>query len=545
MPIFDRVLLAVLAMAALAAGTAASSADTRIFAVKTNRPGVTVERAALDGKELPVVGRGDGSTLFRIDRPNAAVPCANQILFVTSASERVDFSADLCALNWDVTLQLTAPAAPAAAAPEPAVPAAEPATPAPAEPQPSPPSEAAAPAEPEPVPESAPEKQSTGSSFSQTLSIATDDPETTITEVFFDGKPVAITAREGSAVKTEVTGDEKGIVCQRDLGLALSDGRRIARSVNICLNDWQLVVSLAGEPPAAPSTPETALPSPPPAPPVAAPEAALPVPPPAPPKPETALPVPAPAPAPVPAAPTPSAVAEPELAWMFSRAANQATLAYGVPETDDTRLVASCATASSRIKVQILAAASGVGPGSAVPITFAVGPFRKAYSGIAAPVSEMSGVSHPDLEIAVDDPLWQAVIHEHSMTAFVPGQPPAVFSLKGSAAPARQFLAACSPVPVAPPVVRVPVPLPSAGGAPRPGSIDVTYFCIDGSTLRVSYNGRLQTAVVIESGAPPIELRWIPGGGDRYVAGPARLVNRSGEVRFSRFGEPARVCQPR
>ena len=79
MPTSERLFLAGLAfIAMLAAGAAASIADTRIFAVKTNAPGVTIDKATLDGKELPVVGHGDGSTLFRIDRPNAAVPCANQ-----------------------------------------------------------------------------------------------------------------------------------------------------------------------------------------------------------------------------------------------------------------------------------------------------------------------------------------------------------------------------------------------------------------------------------------------------------------------------------
>ena len=191
----------------------------------------------------------------------------------------------------------------------------------------------------------------------------------------------------------------------------------------------------------------------------------------------------------------------------------------------------------------MLATASGAKPASAVPIAFTLGPFRKAYPGIATPVSEMSGISHPEVEIAADDPLWQAIIRERSMSFTVPTEPPVALSLKGSAGPTRQFLAACSPVPVAAAVPDAPA-LPPVETGPRPGGIDVTYFCIDGSTLRVTYDGRLRTAVIVEPGAPPIELRSVAGGGDRYAAGPARLVNRGGEVRFSRFGEPARVCQP-
>ena len=55
-------------IAMLAAGAAGALADTRIFAVKANTPGVTIDKATLDGKELPVVGHGDGVDAFP-DRP--------------------------------------------------------------------------------------------------------------------------------------------------------------------------------------------------------------------------------------------------------------------------------------------------------------------------------------------------------------------------------------------------------------------------------------------------------------------------------------------
>ena len=96
-----------------------------------------------------------------------------------------------------------------------------------------------------------------------------------------------------------------------------------------------------------------------------------------------------------------------------------------------------------------------------------------------------------------------------------------------------------NPVP-GPPAVAGPVVV-----APR-GALIAGYYCLDGSRIDVTYNGQRQTVVVSEPGAPQLLLHWIPGrGGERYVAGPSRLVVRGGEVRFSRYGGPTRVCTAR
>lgn len=501
---------AVAALVAAVLAAAPAAADTRIFSVKTNAPGVTAEQAFLGGKELPIAGRGDDNTLFRIDSPDAAVPCANHLSFVTSNGEKVDLAADLCALNWDVTLQVRAASAPPSAPVEPAAAAETPAAP--------PPPAAAT----DPAPAPAPAAEAAGGAFSQTVTISTSDPNVAIDAVFLEAKPFAIVAREGSAVKIAVAGDDKGITCQRDLGLTLSDGRRLSRSVNICLNDFRVAVALTEDGDAVVPPPEPATPPP------ASPDAAA-----------------APAPvAPATPPPVPSAVVaappgtEPGSAWLFSAAGATANLVFGIPETDSAQFAASCQKTTGKVAITLLETASGAAPGSAVPITFSAGLFTKTYPGKASAVDEMSGSSHPSTDLTVADPLWQAIIKESALTVLVPGQPPFTLSLKGSAAPARQFLALCSPAPV---IVEPATPPPAR--VPGRGAVVAEYFCLDGSVLAVSYQGN--TAVVSEPGAPPLALRWQPGGkAQRYVAGPARLINRAGDIRFTRYGEPARVCQP-
>ncbi|HET7716199.1 MAG TPA: hypothetical protein VFK86_11275, partial [Bauldia sp.] len=108
----------------LGAALSATSAiaDSRIFTVKASEPGVTIEKAFRNGKELAMVGRGDGSTLFRIDEPSTVVACANRFDFVTSTGEKVNLAADMCVLNWEVTVDVAAAPAP----PPPATEATEP-----------------------------------------------------------------------------------------------------------------------------------------------------------------------------------------------------------------------------------------------------------------------------------------------------------------------------------------------------------------------------------------------------------------------------------
>ena len=114
-------------VAAAILSSGAALADSRIFTVKASEPGVTIDQAFRNGKELAVVGRGDGSTLFRIDEPSTIVACANRFDFVTSTGEKVNLAADMCVLNWEVTVDVAAAPAPPAPVAETPPPPADPA----------------------------------------------------------------------------------------------------------------------------------------------------------------------------------------------------------------------------------------------------------------------------------------------------------------------------------------------------------------------------------------------------------------------------------
>jgi hypothetical protein len=476
----------------------AALADSRIFTVKASEPGVTIDQAFRNGKELAVVGRGDGNTLFRIDEPSTIVACANRFDFVTSTGEKVNLAADMCVLNWEVTVDVAAAPAPQAPAaetpPPPDDPAAlPPATSAEAPDLPAIPSVPAVPEVPDDTPPTTTAAPTTPGVFTQVVTVAADDPTVTITGLSLDGAPVVISGRGEGTVQFEIAGSEQGIVCQRELGLTLSDGRQVTQAVNLCLNDWQVKVAVAG----------------------AAPGATLPAP--------------------------PTAPAAEGMTWTFAAGEIAGTLVYGVPQTDATAFVATCNRGSDRITVTLYdASAPGLQPGAAVPVTFTAGGFTKAYQGKMTAVSEESGVANPEVVISAGDPLWSALIREANLGVVAGPAYSATLSLKGSAAPTRQLLATClnapAPAPASPPVAT----------SPAGQGITARYACEIGPGFRVTYLGNRGVAVLNEQGAPPLTLNWMPEGMlGRYVAGEARLVLREDHVRWSRFGERPRTCFPR
>ena len=491
----------------------AAFADTRIFTARASEPGVTIEQAFRNGQELGVVGRGEGTTLFRIDEPSTVVGCANRFDFVTSTGEKINLAADLCVLDWEVVVKVAA-AAPPPAAPEPAAP------PPPAAAAPPPPPAAAA---PPPAPATPPPSAQTppvptipeapgappvmpGETFKQIVTVTLDQPGIRITALTLDREPVTIAGYLGDAAQFEIEGTEQGIVCEHALGLTLSDGRTITQDVNLCLNDWKVTVAVSGAAPAVPTAPGVAGPAP---------------------------------------TPPPPAAPEAPLTWSFTSGEIAATLVHGQPQTDYAPFVATCTKGSERIKVTLFdATAPGLPPGAAVPVTFTAGGFSKSFEGTLGPVEQMSGASHPELVVAVGDPLWSALIREANVGVVAGPAYSATLSLKGSAAPVRELVATCSKA--APPPPPAPPPVAGGGDGGGDGGINVRYACEVGQGFRVVFRGARGTAILTEQGAPPLTLRWVPEGQlGRYVAGEARLTLREDHVRWTRFGERARTCFPR
>jgi hypothetical protein len=502
-PLMSRFLLAPLALLALAS---AAHAETRLFTARTTIPSVTVVQASRNGADLPVAGQNGGATFFRIDNPQGAVPCLNRIRFVASNGQAVDRQVDLCTANWEVIIAVTGTGGTTTttttttntAPPRPPV------------------------AAPKPMPAPAPVAVNLPPSAAQPVAIVTDDPNVTITNVFLRGQEVPVAARQDPYVQINVLGGPSGFECSRDLGLALSDGRRIARVVDVCAANYLVVIPLVGgpRPPAPPAN-------------FRPPVVVQPLPQAPAPQPQAQLP------APPPAATGPEFVSN--MQWLFSVDGASASFAYAIPNADASEFTAVCAQRSRQVAVTLSRSADELGPGGTVPVTFTAGAFTRTYTATGSGVSEQDGISHPVLRLTVADPLWASMIKERALQIQIGSSPAYAISLSGSAAQAKQFLAACSPAPPPPPPVS-DIPQPMPGPMPGPDATALTFFCDDGSTINVAF--QQNTAAVYEPGAPPVVLFSVPSqGGSRWIAGQSQLVGLGEQVYWTRQGMNSRACQ--
>src|ERR1700687_1493019 len=113
--------------AALAILTQSAFAESRLFSVRADKPGVTIDQAMANGQALTIAGKGGGVTFFRMDNPSGAIDCHQHFAFVASSGARQESDVDLCAQNWQVTLHLTTREMVVEPAPAPAPTAAPPA----------------------------------------------------------------------------------------------------------------------------------------------------------------------------------------------------------------------------------------------------------------------------------------------------------------------------------------------------------------------------------------------------------------------------------
>ena len=471
-----RVIESLCFLAVVAAGLVladAASAESRLFSAKASQPGVIIVQAVRNGQQLPIAGQTGAAIFFRVDNPSGPVPCFNRIIFTASNGQRADSQVNICINNGALTVALTGSGSGGGAPGGGTIPA------------------GGGPA-----------------GGSQPVVIATDDPYVTITNVFLRGKPVPIAGRQDPYVQINVLGGPQGFECSRDLGLALSDGRRIARLVDICQSNFLVIVALVGGP--RPPAPPPSLMPPMIQPPVVQ---------------------------PLPTLPQPEQPEQPEVVdsmqWLFSQSGNHASFAYAIPETDASEFTAVCTTRSSKVTITLTRSADEVGPGSKVLVRFTAGAFAKTYTATGSVVSELDGISHPVLQIATSDPLWSALIKESFVAIAIGSSPPYALTLTGSALKAKQFLATCNPPP---PLLEPPV----VGG----GGNAVGYACDDGSSLTVAYDAT--SAVVSEIGVPPIFLFQAPSddGSVRYIAGLNELIGEGEQIFWTREGSFSRACMP-
>ena len=452
--------------AAACLGAGVAHADSRLFSARSGQDGLSVTGASLNGHPLSVAGQGGGVTFFRIDNPGGPVPCVSRIAFTASSGAVATIDADICANGAQVTVPFESAAAPPPTAP--------------------------------PTPASMP---ATGP---QAVTITTDDPNASIDSVFLAGKPVAINRRVGTGVEVMVAPGPTGIACGQDLGLVLADGRRIARAVDICAGNGQVMVRLIGGDAGSTAS------QPPPAP---------------------------------PAMPVDTAPLAAGLTWQFVSSRDNGSLAFAVPGSEQSEFTAVCSPGSGTATLALGRSAPEVQPGQAVNVGFAAGAFSASYTATGSDVSPPGGLSNPLIDLKTSDPLWPAIIKESALTVQIGSAAPYLLSLGGSAAKARQFLAYCNPqevIATPPPIVTFGPPGGNAGFAGG-----VPFRCDNGAFVSVTFDDANDSALVVEPGTPMVVLRRVPSpGGARYVAGASELVGFGEDISWSRSGEPPSTCRP-
>ena len=406
----------------------ATRADTRIFSVETDRPGVTITAVQRGGQPLPEAGRSAARTFFEIDMGSATVPCSNQLAFVASNGQRLEFIVDLCAHNWQVTLPLG-------------------------------------------IAEAQPPSLPPGGLTS--LTIYTDDSNVGIEEVHLDRTPMTIGFSQANSVSIALPSGG-GVKCERDLGLLLTDGRRIARLVNICTRDGAIVVGLDDD---------TAIPTSPPF---------------------------VGSPPPVVSAPAPPAggfqVID-NLAWEFYADSDRGSLVYGLPNSNQTEFHAICSRGSNQVDVAIKRSAPEVRPGVSVPVTFTAGVFAETYSAIGSEFDQLGGLSSPRLTISVDDPIWALLIQKDFLVIQTGSAPAYALSLTGSGAAAKPFIDTCKAQPIAfPPPVTPSLPVTQPGG---------DYACAEENVLFSQQTDIPSRLIFSNAMSQSVQLFWLDYDGRR------------------------------
>ena len=231
-----RVVMPLGVLAALLLVSGESRAESHLFSAHANRPGVTIVGASRNGMNLPVAGQQGAATFFRIDVPNGPVPCQNDLSFMASTGQRVEMSVDLCAANYEVAVAVAGGgnAAPQPM-PAPAPPAQSPATQSPATQSPAP----AAPAR---------------TSSSRSPPTIRTSPSRSLHQ---PARKCRSTSEPIPTSRSRCPPAAAAMGCSQDIGLALSDGRRIARLVDVCQTNFVAVIALAGGP--SPSAPPPSL----------------------------------------------------------------------------------------------------------------------------------------------------------------------------------------------------------------------------------------------------------------------------------------------
>jgi len=124
-----------------------------------------------------------------------------------------------------------------------------------------------------------------------------------------------------------------------------------------------------------------------------------------------------------------------------------ARLTYGIPETDASQVAGVCeARASTGVDAASLTLGADIGKlkdGAQVTLRFSGGGFDHSVPGTVTGADAEVGISGVQLDVANDDPLWQALTEKQAIDYLVPGYSAAKLDLEGGHKPIKDFIAAC------------------------------------------------------------------------------------------------------
>ena len=134
--------------------------------------------------------------------------------------------------------------------------------------------------------------------------------------------------------------------------------------------------------------------------------------------------------------------------WSFNqindsghKAVVTATLDYGTPQSDAVQLRATCDGASHSSVVNLLIATdvNGLEDGEEVLVGFRAAGFSQSLKAHVTGIAAEQGITGVVLPVSIDEPLWNALTQQTSMSYGIAGLKPGKLLLHGGEEPVQNF----------------------------------------------------------------------------------------------------------
>lgn len=187
-------------------------------------------------------------------------------------------------------------------------------------------------------------------------------------------------------------------------------------------------------------------------------------------------------------------------------------LVYGLRQTDDRALRASCRRGSNRIEMQLAATADPLAENQQVSVQLSARDVSRSYTGRGSSANNEAGQSEPVVTLAADDPIWTGMIRGETLDVGIAGNWRYQVSLSGSARPVRSFQQACAtPAPVAAtPAPEMTRGLPMAGGS---GSLG----CFEEGDIASVPSDQPARMIFVNDRNRPVIVHWLDFDGLRQT----------------------------